>query len=47
MKGWIIAIGLAFALGVGTGYLIWGWPTNWYTRDVAKAPPGTPDPIAG
>ncbi len=33
-RGWIVAIGLAFAVGVGTGYLTWGWPTNWYARAV-------------
>ncbi len=27
--------------GLGTGYAIWGWPTNWYAgHDVAALPPG-------
>jgi thiosulfate dehydrogenase len=40
-RGWIVGIGLviAAAAGLGAGYLIWGWPTNWYARDVAKLPP--------
>lgn len=40
IRGWMVAFGLAFAIGVGAGYLIWGWPTNWYARDVTKVPPG-------
>ena len=36
IRGWIVAIGLALATGVGAGYVIWGWPTNWYARDVNK-----------
>jgi cytochrome c len=30
----------ALAVGLGAGYAIWGWPNNWYVRDVAKLPPG-------
>ena len=30
----------ALAVGLGAGYAIWGWPTNWYAREVAKLPPG-------
>lgn len=30
----------ALAAGLGAGYLIWGWPTNWYARDLANLPPG-------
>ncbi|MGI8851743.1 MAG: hypothetical protein ACR2GC_00290 [Methyloceanibacter sp.] len=26
--------------GLGVGYLIWGWPTNWYTADVNSLGPG-------
>jgi thiosulfate dehydrogenase len=26
--------------GLGVGYLIWGWPTNWYTADVNRLGPG-------
>ena len=33
-----IALIAALAAGVGAGYLIWGWPTNWYARDVTNLP---------
>lgn len=41
-RGWIAGIALlvAVGLGVGVGYLIWGWPVNWYARDVTNLPPG-------
>lgn len=29
----------AAVVGVGIGYLIWGWPPNWYNHDVASLPP--------
>jgi thiosulfate dehydrogenase len=25
-------------VGLGAGYLIWDWPTNWYNKDAAKLP---------
>ena len=39
-RGWMVGIALiaALAAGVGAGYLIWGWPTNWYARDVTNLP---------
>src|SRR6476659_4812314 len=39
-RGWMVGIALiaALAAGVGAGYLIWGWPTNWYARDVTQLP---------
>jgi thiosulfate dehydrogenase len=39
-RGWMVGIALvaALAAGVGTGYVIWGWPTDWYARDVTKLP---------
>jgi thiosulfate dehydrogenase len=39
-RGWMVGIALvaALAAGVGAGYVIWGWPTNWYARDVTKLP---------
>ncbi len=33
-----IALVAALAAGVGAGYVIWGWPTNWYARDVTNLP---------
>ena len=39
-RGWMVGIVLiaALAAGVGAGYVIWGWPTNWYARDVTNLP---------
>ena len=31
---------VAAMTGLGVGYLIWGWPTNWYTADVNSLGPG-------
>lgn len=31
---------VAVMTGLGVGYLIWGWPTNWYTADVNSLGPG-------
>jgi thiosulfate dehydrogenase len=41
-RDWVTGAALlvAAALGLGVGYLIWGWPTNWYARDVTQLPPG-------
>jgi len=36
----ILAIAVSAAVGLAAGYLIWGWPTNWYARDLANLPPG-------
>ena len=46
-RGWIVGIGLvvAAAIGLGAGYLIWGWPTNWYARDVTNLPAGPEDDL--
>ena len=30
----------AAAAGLVTGYLIWGWPQDWYRADLAKLPQG-------
>jgi thiosulfate dehydrogenase len=40
LRGWMVGIALvaALAAGVGAGYVIWGWPPNWYARDVTKLP---------
>jgi thiosulfate dehydrogenase len=37
---WMVGIALvaALAAGVAAGYVIWGWPTNWYARDVTNLP---------
>ena len=35
-----LAVLVAAAAGIGAGYLIWGWPTNWYGRSVATFPSG-------
>jgi thiosulfate dehydrogenase len=39
-RGWLVGIALivALAAGLGAGYLIWGWPTNWYARNVTDLP---------
>ena len=37
----IAAVVAAMGAGLGTGYAIWGWPTNWYAgHNVAALPPG-------
>lgn len=33
-----IALIVAATVGLGVGYLIWGWPTDWYERDVTQLP---------
>jgi thiosulfate dehydrogenase len=33
-----IACLVAAGIGLGAGYLLWGWPTNWYARDVTNLP---------
>lgn len=40
-RGWMVGVALlaALAAGLGAGYVIWGWPVNWYARDVTKLPP--------
>ena len=43
MRDWatIAAAGIIAALsGLGIGYLLWGWPTNWYTANVDSLGPG-------
>jgi thiosulfate dehydrogenase len=38
---WLAAVFLVAAgAGLGAGYLLWGWPPNWYARDLAKLPSG-------
>ena len=34
-----VACVVAAGIGLGTGYLFWGWPVNWYARDVTTLPP--------
>ena len=35
----MVGIALVAALaGLGAGYVVWGWPTDWYARDVTKLP---------
>ena len=37
----LAALLIAVGTGLGTGYLLWGWPPNWYAGgDLAKLPPG-------
>jgi len=37
----VAAVVAAMGAGLGTGYAIWGWPTNWYAgHNVATLPPG-------
>jgi thiosulfate dehydrogenase len=38
----ILALGLvgAAVVGLGIGYLVWGWPQDWYRVDLNKLPPG-------
>jgi thiosulfate dehydrogenase len=41
-SGWLLlaAAGLGVLLGLGAGYVQWGWPVNWYAqRDAGKLPP--------
>ena len=40
----LLIVGAAAAItGLGAGYVLWGWPTNWYaSRDVATLP-ATPE----
>lgn len=43
MRNWATiaaACVIAALSGLGVGYLIWGWPTNWYTADVNSLGPG-------
>lgn len=42
MRRWAIAATCAVAAvsGLGVGYLIWGWPANWYAADVDSLGPG-------
>ena len=36
----VAALVVAAGVGLGAGYIVWGWPTNWYRgHDVAKLPP--------
>jgi thiosulfate dehydrogenase len=46
-RGWMVGIALiaAMAAGVGAGYVIWDWPTNWYARDVTNLPAGPENDI--
>ena len=37
----VAAVVAAMGAGLGTGYAIWGWPTNWYAgHSVSALPPG-------
>jgi hypothetical protein len=37
----VMTVLAAMGAGLGAGYAIWGWPTNWYAgHDVASLPPG-------
>lgn len=40
LRDWTVGLALvaALAAGLGAGYLVWGWPTNWYARDVTSLP---------
>jgi thiosulfate dehydrogenase len=42
MRSLLIEIGLVLAVvaGVGAGYLLWGWPVNWYAADISRLGPG-------
>src|SRR3990170_8917613 len=41
MRAVLIEIGLvlAVAVGLGAGYLLWGWPVNWYAADISRLGP--------
>jgi thiosulfate dehydrogenase len=43
----VLAVTAALAAGLCAGYLIWGWQTNWYARDVAKLPSGPKGDLIG
>ncbi len=34
---------VAMLAGLGTGYVLWGWPTNWYAQRDAGMLPATPE----
>ncbi len=40
IEGMVLLVGMVAALiGLGAGYILWGWPPNWYAfRDVYKLP---------
>jgi thiosulfate dehydrogenase len=42
LRSWLLAFALLIVMGIGfgAGYVIWGWPTDWYARDVTTLPPG-------
>ncbi len=41
LRFFIAALVLAAGSGFGTGYILWGWPVNWYAgHDLTKLPPG-------
>jgi len=34
-----ISLVLAVAVGLGAGYLLWGWPVKWYAADISRLGP--------
>jgi len=38
----VMAVLAAMGAGLGTGYAIWGWPTNWYAGHNVASLPGGP-----
>ena len=39
MRLTVLAVIAGLLIGLGAGYVVWGWPVNWYARDVTNLAP--------